>query len=267
MPKRMSAHFHAFIQRTLLPLARALRSFGPPSPPAWPPLALEAAFSGGCGAPSPASRWLPRLLGGAPRLGGAREWGAAGALLGPLLRRGGEGEGGGCAGLEDAVWLAVPKRKTSYSKKRQRQMSPHYARKDVTHFYPCPKCDKGLLKLRHHICPCDQVTLNVSGVKQVRKGRGPPTRKRAQAQPPPPPARARHSLPCMRAPRPATLHPAPPSRRPPPPPPHRAPFASRLRTAHRARKRYAKGRVRRPPPADDRIGLDWGQNINSFFLR
>jgi len=163
--------FHAFIQRTLLPLARALRSFGPPSPPAWPPLALEAACAGGGGgAPSPVSRWLPRLPGGA-RLGGAREWGVGGALLGPLLRRGGEGEGGGCAGLEDAVWLAVPKRKTSYSKKRQRQMSPHYARKDVTHFYPCPKCDKGLLKLRHHICPCDQVKLNVSGVKQVRKGR------------------------------------------------------------------------------------------------
>jgi hypothetical protein len=23
--------------------------------------------------------------------------------------------------------------------------------------YPCPKCDKGYIKLRHHLCPCDQV--------------------------------------------------------------------------------------------------------------
>ncbi len=106
-----------------------------------------------------------------------------------LLRRGGGGEGGGA--LEDAVWLAVPKRKTSYAKKRQRQMSPHYARKDLTNFYPCPKCEKGLLKLRHHICPCDQLKLNVSGVKQVRwrqaGGRAPISRYQFASPPPPPP--------------------------------------------------------------------------------
>ena len=71
--------------------------------------------------------------------------------------------------LRCSVWLALPKRKTSYAKKRVRQMSPHYARKELNNFYPCPKCEKGLLKLRHHICPCDQLKLNVAGVKQVRK--------------------------------------------------------------------------------------------------
>ena len=173
---------HALIQHVLLPLARSLREFGASfssrgAAPPWPPLALESAPLADCGGGGGGGlppRWASRL---AELAAGS---GAGGAFLERLRRRGGgsgdDGGGGRAAGaggaLEDAlggaVWLAVPKRKTSYSKKRQRQMSPHYAREDLTNFYPCPKCDKGLLKLRHHICPCDQMKLNVSGVKQVR---------------------------------------------------------------------------------------------------
>jgi hypothetical protein len=31
-------------------------------------------------------------------------------------------------------------------------------------FYPCPKFDKSLLKLRHHLCPCDQEKANIGGI-------------------------------------------------------------------------------------------------------
>lgn len=89
-----------------------------------------------------------------------------------------EGEEGGGAGswwkrvsdleaLKQSIWFAVPKRKSSYSRKRKRQLNPLYAAQDIQHFYPCPKCTKGLLKLRHHICPCDQEAMNYVGVKKV----------------------------------------------------------------------------------------------------
>lgn len=67
-----------------------------------------------------------------------------------------------------SIWFAVPKRKTSYSKKRLRQMNPLYASHDTQAFYPCPKCDKGLLKLRHHLCPCDQETVHAKSVVKVK---------------------------------------------------------------------------------------------------
>lgn len=40
----------------------------------------------------------------------------------------------------------------------------------VQHAYPCPKCAKGLIKLRHHLCPCDQEALNCRAVVKVRYG-------------------------------------------------------------------------------------------------
>lgn len=49
-------------------------------------------------------------------------------------------------------------------------MNPLNAAKNVTNFYPCPKCDKGLVKLRHHLCPCDQGKLNVASIMKVRRG-------------------------------------------------------------------------------------------------
>jgi len=101
--------------------------------------------------------------------------GAAESLLGRLLRRMGpqgslqrSGGGGLIEALTNHLWMAVPKRKTSYSTKRQRQMNPLYARKNLLNFYPCPKCDKDFLKLRHHLCPCDQEKANISGVKKAR---------------------------------------------------------------------------------------------------
>jgi len=41
-------------------------------------------------------------------------------------------------------------------------------------FYPCPKCDKGLLKLRHHLCPCDQQAVNLPNVVKVQYPRAAP---------------------------------------------------------------------------------------------
>jgi ribosomal protein L32 len=68
----------------------------------------------------------------------------------------------------DSIWFAVPKRKSSYSRKRKRQMSPIWGKHDLQNFYPCPKCPKGLVKLRHHICPCDQEKANFMGIKKVQ---------------------------------------------------------------------------------------------------
>ena len=61
-----------------------------------------------------------------------------------------------------------PRAQKSYSRKRQRQMNPLNAAKNVQNFYPCPKCEKGLVKLRHHLCPCDQSKINVASVMKVR---------------------------------------------------------------------------------------------------
>ena len=94
----------------------------------------------------------------------------AGGLVGSLVRRGAAGAARARASLSElaaSIWLAVPKRKKSYSRKRQRQLNPRYAATDVQNFYPCPKCEKGLLKLRHHVCPCDQEKANVCGVRKV----------------------------------------------------------------------------------------------------
>ena len=63
--------------------------------------------------------------------------------------------------------LAVPKRKHSYSRKRHRQSNPLYQEEVISHIYPCPKCSKGLLKMRHHICPCDQDKLGSNGVVRI----------------------------------------------------------------------------------------------------
>jgi len=71
----------------------------------------------------------------------------------------------------EALWRAVPKRKPSYSVKRQRQMNPAQANdRELLHAYPCPKCDRGYVKLRHHLCPCDAAALNCKAVVRVRFG-------------------------------------------------------------------------------------------------
>ena len=55
---------------------------------------------------------------------------------------------------DDGLLLAVPKRKKSYSRKRMRQLERTKALKNLNNFYPCPNCDEGWLKLRHHLCVC-----------------------------------------------------------------------------------------------------------------
>jgi len=93
-----------------------------------------------------------------------------------------EGDGGGAAAaaaaaaspLSWSTWLmAVPKRRHSHSRKRHRQSNPLYQEQAVAHMYPCPKCDKGLVKLRHHLCPCDQDRAGANGVVRVTYGGGP----------------------------------------------------------------------------------------------
>ena len=181
----------------LAPLASAILSFLRPPPPAPP---LPALCLSGVGALEGVPAWAVEAALQEEAAGGAPEPGSGGGgegLLGRLLRRvAAPGAGGLLEALTSHIWMAVPKRKTSYSRKRQRQMNPLYARKNLLNFYPCPKCDKGLLKLRHHLCPCDQEKANISGVKKVR---------------------ALPSLPCSACPLPPFTHPLPL----PPPPPNR----------------------------------------------
>lgn len=47
--------------------------------------------------------------------------------------------------------------------------------------YPCPKCEKGYMKVRHHLCPCDQEKVNATGVVKVRYGTGTSTSTTAAA--------------------------------------------------------------------------------------
>jgi ribosomal protein L32 len=63
---------------------------------------------------------------------------------------------------DDGLLLAVPKRKTSVSRRRIRQNDTSKQLKNVEHFYPCPKCEHGYLKLRHHLCPCEMRKLGVA---------------------------------------------------------------------------------------------------------
>jgi hypothetical protein len=51
-------------------------------------------------------------------------------------------------------------------------MNPLYQNENNANLYPCPKCDKGLMKVRHHLCPCDQDKVNATGVVKVRYGTG-----------------------------------------------------------------------------------------------
>ena len=51
-----------------------------------------------------------------------------------------------------------------------RQNHPSKSLKNVHSYYPCPKCDKGLLKQHHHLCPCDQDRLNLRTVKKNTYG-------------------------------------------------------------------------------------------------
>ena len=58
--------------------------------------------------------------------------------------------------------------------------------KNAAHFYPCMRCDKGLLKLRHHLCPCDLEKVKAKNVVRVSYGdkgplQGAPKRREAAA--------------------------------------------------------------------------------------
>ncbi len=147
--------------------ARALGALlgGGGAPPAPPALAL-AGWAGGFDAGDDAGD-ADADAGEADGGGGGGAAAALGAAAGALRRR----AAAALEALTGAVWLAVPKRKKSYSRKRQRQLNPRYAATDVQNFYPCPKCEKGLLKLRHHLCPCDQEGMNIVGVRKVRPRR------------------------------------------------------------------------------------------------
>ena len=96
---------------------------------------------------------------------------------GPTLDGVGDCEGvGELPGISEDVGdglLLVPKRRQSYSRKRHRQSNPLYREHETSHIYPCPKCDKGLLKLRHHVCPCDQERAGVNGIVRVSYGTPP----------------------------------------------------------------------------------------------
>ena len=154
------------------------------APPPPPPPAAALSFAGVGGALDSVPAWAVEAAlleqqeagsgseEGSGEGGSGADGGSGGGLLGRLLRRSGAPAGGSLLeALTSHLWMAVPKRKTSYSRKRQRQMNPLYARTNLLNFYPCPKCDKGLLKLRHHLCPCDMEKANISGVKKVRRRR------------------------------------------------------------------------------------------------
>ena len=167
--------------RALPPLASAILDYllPRPPPPAPPALCLAGLSLDGVPAWAVHAALLEAEAGGAEEEGeeggssgsssGSSSSGGSGlgGLLGRLLRPSGARSGGLLEALTSHVWMAVPKRKTSYSRKRQRQMNPLYARKNLLNFYPCPKCDKDFLKLRHHLCPCDQEKAKISGVKRV----------------------------------------------------------------------------------------------------
>jgi ribosomal protein L32 len=131
-----------------------------------------------------------------PRFGGLELAGfGAGAApdAGCAADRDGDGDGDGDGGLAGAAspspspspsplswstWLmAVPKRRHSHSRKRHRQSNPLYQEAALAHTYPCPKCDRGLVKMRHHLCPCDQDKVGAAGVVRVSYGSSqtPPT--------------------------------------------------------------------------------------------
>ena len=68
------------------------------------------------------------------------------------------------AGESGFLWMAVPKKKTSYTRKRMRNKGKIL--KPISHFGACPKC--GNLKLRHILCAhCLKETLSLTA--EVRR--------------------------------------------------------------------------------------------------
>lgn len=57
----------------------------------------------------------------------------------------------------------------SKAKSRERRNAYQKRLKNISHFYPCPKCEDGFLKLRHHLCPCDMEKIG-QGVPKIRYG-------------------------------------------------------------------------------------------------
>ena len=163
--------------RSALSLGRALASaaLAAAGPRRFPSLSLSLTP-----APPPPQQAPPF-----PRFGGLELAGfGAGAApdAGCAADRDGDGDGDGDGGLAGAAspspsplswstWLmAVPKRRHSHSRKRHRQSNPLYQEAALAHTYPCPKCDRGLVKMRHHLCPCDQDKVGAAGVVRVSYG-------------------------------------------------------------------------------------------------
>ena len=157
------------------------------APPLSPPLAARACVAWLRAASAPASSaqsaaWPQPSL--------------ALAGLPPLRADDDDGDGAACSAPSwtEAIWRAVPKRKPSYSVKRQRQMNPAAQNeRELHHAYPCPKCDRGYIKLRHHLCPCDAEKLNCKAVVKVRYGIRRRSRSAAEGEAPAPPAGAAES--------------------------------------------------------------------------
>lgn len=55
------------------------------------------------------------------------------------------------------LWLAVPKSKTTRSRKRMRAANKHL--KNIQHIDKCNVCGKA--KLRHHVVSCDKCILGM----------------------------------------------------------------------------------------------------------
>lgn len=148
-------------------------------------MALRVAAIDGLAA---AATLLPRRLGaragaapgGDAAHGAAGAWDGDGSWLSPALAGAGpawpaaapangardalELLANGCAVLQ----MAVPKSKPSLRVRRIRQNSQNKRLRRIQHFSPCTKCDKGFMKLRHHLCVCDMEKVNAPNGRVVR---------------------------------------------------------------------------------------------------
>ena len=72
-------------------------------------------------------------------------------------------------GLQDALLFAVPKKRTSHSKKRTRHA--HKYLKNITHIEKC-KCGRAMPKLTHVLCPVclKEVMKETAALRRDRTG-------------------------------------------------------------------------------------------------
>lgn len=67
--------------------------------------------------------------------------------------------------------MSLAQKSNSKSRIRRHAVTKHL--RDKHNFYPCFRCDKGLLKLRHHLCPCDLEKVKASNIVKVHYGAKP----------------------------------------------------------------------------------------------